>query len=101
VIGSYSSIAVATPLYCLWKTREPRYAKLQKKYGEGVDVFEFDHSGTTGISSVSVARIEADKRAADKAAKEAARAAAKSEESKAEKTAEKKGKKHGSRGKRS
>ncbi len=101
VIGSYSSIAVATPLYCLWKTREPRYAKLQKKYGGGVDVFEFDHSGTTGISSVPVARIEADKRAADKAAKEAAREAAKSEESKAEKTAEKKGKKHGSRGKRS
>lgn len=92
VIGSYSSIAVATPLYCLWKTREPRYAKLQKKYGDAVDVFEFDHSGTTGISSVSVARIEADKRAADKAAKEAEKAA---------KPAEKKGKKHGSRGKRS
>lgn len=92
VIGSYSSIAVATPLYCLWKTREPRYAKLQKKYGDKVDVFEFDHSGTTGISSVSVARIEADKRAAEKAAKEAEKAA---------KPAEKKGSKHGSRGKRS
>ncbi len=92
IIGSYSSIAVATPLYCLWKEREPRYAKLKKKYGDVVDVFEFDHSGTTGISSVPLARIEAEARAAEKAAKEAERAA---------KPAEKKGSKHGSRGKRS
>lgn len=76
VIGSYSSIAVATPLYCFWKTREPKFAKLQKKYGEGVDLFEFDHAGTTGIASVPLARIEADKKAAAKAEKEAAREAA-------------------------
>lgn len=75
VIGSYSSIAVATPLYCFWKTREPKFAKLQKKYGEGVDLFEFDHAGTTGIASVPLARIEADKKAAAKAEKEAAREA--------------------------
>lgn len=76
IIGSYSSIAVATPLYCLWKTREPKFAKLQKKYGAGVDLFEFDHAGTTGIASVPLARIEADKKAAAKAEKEAAREAA-------------------------
>lgn len=75
IIGSYSSIAVATPLYCFWKTREPKFAKLQKKYGEGVDLFEFDHAGTTGIASVPLARIEADKKAAAKAEKDAARRA--------------------------
>ena len=75
VIGSYSSVAVATPLYCLWKTREPKFAKLQRKYGEGVDLFEFDHAGTTGIASVPLARIEADRKAAAQAEKEAAREA--------------------------
>lgn len=32
VCGAYSSIAVATPLYALWKTREKKYAKLAKRY---------------------------------------------------------------------
>lgn len=41
VCGSYSSIAVATPLYAMWKTREPRYAKLMKKFGPEVGRFEF------------------------------------------------------------
>ena len=41
VCGSYSSIAVATPLYAMWKTREPRYAKLAKKFGPEVGRFEF------------------------------------------------------------
>ena len=39
VVGCYSSILVATPLYVLWRTREPRYAKLVKKYGNGVQLF--------------------------------------------------------------
>ena len=76
VIGAYSSIAVATPLYCLWKEREPRNAKLIKKYGPKVDVFAFDHAGTTGIASIPLARIEADRKAAEKAEKEAAAGAA-------------------------
>jgi SecD/SecF fusion protein len=33
VLGSYSSIGVASPLYALWKSREPGYAKLAKRYG--------------------------------------------------------------------
>ena len=33
VIGVYSSIGVAAPLYALWKEREPRYAALRAKYG--------------------------------------------------------------------
>lgn len=39
--GSYSSIAIASPLYAMWKTREPRYAKLVRKYGPEVGRFEF------------------------------------------------------------
>ena len=50
--GSYSSIAVATPLYAMWKTKEPRYAKLQQKYGTEIGRFEFDHAGSTGIVQV-------------------------------------------------
>ncbi|MEG1435013.1 protein translocase subunit SecD [Gordonibacter sp.] len=41
ICGSYSSIAIAAPLYAMWKTREPRYAKLAKKYGSEVGRFEF------------------------------------------------------------
>jgi len=39
VLGSYSSLFIATPLYALWKQREPKYKKLFEKYGDGVGVF--------------------------------------------------------------
>ena len=39
VLGSYSSIMVATPLFALWKQREPKYRKLYEKYGEGIGSF--------------------------------------------------------------
>ncbi|MDR3136906.1 MAG: protein translocase subunit SecF [Coriobacteriales bacterium] len=39
ILGSYSSIGLASPLYALWKQREPKYQKLYKKYGEGVGTF--------------------------------------------------------------
>ncbi len=61
IAGSYSSIAIACPLYCLWKTREPKFAKLQKKYGTEIGRFEFDHSASTGIAQVPLARLEAQK----------------------------------------
>ena len=35
LLGTSSSYAVATPLLAMWKTREPRWAKLEAKYGEG------------------------------------------------------------------
>ena len=41
VCGSYSSIAIATPLYSMWKTREKDYAKALKKYGPEVRRFVF------------------------------------------------------------
>ena len=59
IAGSYSSIAIACPLYCMWKTREPKFAKLQKKYGTEIGLFEFDHSASTGIAQIPVARLEA------------------------------------------
>lgn len=35
ILGSYSSIGIAAPLYSLWKTAEPKWKKLEKKYGKG------------------------------------------------------------------
>lgn len=32
IVGSYSSFAVASPLYVLWKEREPKFAALKRKY---------------------------------------------------------------------
>ena len=63
VCGCYSSYAIATPIYVMWKTREPQFAKLQKKYGTEVGLFEFDHSASTGIAQVPLARLEANARA--------------------------------------
>lgn len=39
LLGPYSSIAIASPIYALWKQTEPKFKKLAKKYGEGLDVF--------------------------------------------------------------
>ncbi|MDP2181188.1 MAG: protein translocase subunit SecDF, partial [Actinomycetota bacterium] len=30
--GAYSSIAVASPIYAMWKEREPKFQALKKKY---------------------------------------------------------------------
>jgi SecD/SecF fusion protein len=32
ISGAYSSVAVASPLYAMWKEREPRFAALRKKF---------------------------------------------------------------------
>lgn len=34
VLGGYSSFGVATPLLAVWKTREPKWAKLEARYGD-------------------------------------------------------------------
>ncbi len=41
IAGSYSSIAVATPLYAMWKSREEQNVKLTKKYGTDIQLFTF------------------------------------------------------------
>lgn len=69
IAGSYSSIAIATPLYAMWKTREPKFAKLQKKYGSEVGLFGFEHANSAPIAQVPLARIEAEAKAAAVAAK--------------------------------
>jgi len=33
ILGSWSSFAVASPLYAIWKTHEPHWAKLEARYG--------------------------------------------------------------------
>lgn len=33
-IGAYSSIGIASPLYAMWKEREPKFQALKKKYAE-------------------------------------------------------------------
>ncbi len=59
IAGSYSSFAVAVPLYTIWKTHEPRYARLQKKYGNEIKLFDFDASYRGGLEQVPIARLEA------------------------------------------
>jgi SecD/SecF fusion protein len=56
IIGCYSSITVATPLFAMWKTRESRYAKLAKKYGDAIGVFEFERSGATVAGSLGTSK---------------------------------------------
>lgn len=34
LLGTYSSFAVASPLLAMWKTREPKWAKLEARYGD-------------------------------------------------------------------
>ncbi|WP_028264516.1 protein translocase subunit SecF [Atopobium fossor] len=33
VLGAYSSFGVASPLLCMWKSQEPKWKKLETKYG--------------------------------------------------------------------
>lgn len=34
LVGAYSSIGVATPIYAMWKETEPKFAALKKKYAQ-------------------------------------------------------------------
>ena len=61
ICGSYSSVAVATPLYAMWKTREPRNAKLVKKYGAEVGRFEFANPGAMVAAAAKPAKAAAGK----------------------------------------
>lgn len=52
ISGAYSSIAIACPLFAMWKTREPEYAKLEKKYGSEVSRFEFARGALKEASGI-------------------------------------------------
>jgi hypothetical protein len=47
ITGTYSSIFVATPLYAVFKNREPRYAQVQHNVAQGAEMAAlFEHSTT-------------------------------------------------------
>jgi SecD/SecF fusion protein len=65
IAGAYSSFAVAVPLYTIWKTHEPRFKKLQQKYGDKIKLFDFDASYRGGLEQIPLARLEAQARKAE------------------------------------
>lgn len=86
IAGSYSSIAVATPLYAMWKSREPKNAKLIKKYGSDVQLFTFASTLPPASNEEAKAAVAAGEVAANKetvAANEAAKSASKASNSSA------------------
>lgn len=68
IAGSYSSIAVATPLYAMWKTREEKNAKLVKKYGPEVQLFTFASTLPPASNEEAKAAVAAGEAAANKEA---------------------------------
>ncbi len=74
IAGSYSSIAVAVPLFSIWKTHEKRYAKLQKKYGNQIGLYAFESANSGPIEQVPVARLEAARKEEERAQRKLERA---------------------------
>ena len=68
IAGSYSSIAVATPLYAMWKTREEKNVKLVKKYGPEVQLFTFASTLPSASKEEAQATVAAGEASADKKA---------------------------------
>lgn len=86
IAGSYSSIAVATPLYAMWKSREPKNAKLIKKYGSDVQLFTFASTLPPASNDEAKAAVAAGEAAANKetvVANEATKSASKASNSSA------------------
>ena len=59
--GCYSSYAIATPIYVMWKTREPQFAKLQKKYGADIQRWFLNRlpQAAAGATAAAVAATDA------------------------------------------
>ena len=76
IAGSYSSIAVATPLFAMWKTREPQNAKLVRKFGSAVQLFTFASTPYPVPELPTASTEEGAKASADAAQAKAAGAAA-------------------------
>ena len=68
IIGCYSSIAVGTPLYSIWKTREDKYAKLEKRFGQSIGYFEFERAGASIAGNLGNSKAARRKTAQVKAA---------------------------------
>uniref|UniRef100_UPI003A927B9F protein translocase subunit SecF n=1 Tax=Senegalimassilia anaerobia TaxID=1473216 RepID=UPI003A927B9F len=61
VCGCYSSYAIATPIYVMWKTREPQFTKLQKKYGADIQRWFLNRlpQAAAGATAAAVAATDA------------------------------------------
>ena len=59
VCGCYSSYAIATPLYVIWKTHEPRFKKLQKKYGNDIQRWFLNRLPGAAVPAVAAAAGDA------------------------------------------
>lgn len=57
VCGCYSSYAIATPLYVIWKTHEPRFKKLQKKYGNDIQRWFLNRLPGAAVPAVAAAAV--------------------------------------------
>ena len=60
VCGCYSSYAIATPLYVIWKTHEPRFKKLQKKYGNDIQRWFLNRLPGAAVPAVAAAAAAGD-----------------------------------------
>lgn len=67
-IGCYSSIAVGTPLFSIWKSREDKYAKAEKKFGKTIGNFEFQRSGAVLAGNIGKSKAARKKTAQVQAA---------------------------------
>lgn len=65
IIGIYSTFAISTPIYTVWKSRDPQYKRLEEKYPYEV------------VQSPFTKEMMIEARKASKAAEKAAKAAAK------------------------
>ena len=70
VIGSYSSIAVASPLYVTWKSREPRFARMNRRHPDDLlPAREIRKRQAAGIALVGVDESVEDDKPVKKAKK--------------------------------
>ena len=72
VCGCYSSYAIATPIYVMWKTREPQFAKLQKKFGADIQRWFLNRLPQAAVVTAAAAGVAADDVAAGQDAAAAA-----------------------------
>lgn len=77
VVGLYSTLAISTPIYTVWKCRQPEYARLEKKYPYVVEQSTFTKKMLKEARVTSKAKRKEEK-AAEKAEKQQAKQAAKS-----------------------
>jgi SecD/SecF fusion protein len=55
VIGAYSSIGVASPLYAIWKSRSEENQRLIKRYGPEVGNFAFKNAPNMSAQNAAIA----------------------------------------------